>query len=362
MGGFPPTALAGVVGVDGLLAQHGGQLLEGSRFLAAQEDGGIHVADDGIGVVLVDSFQLGLRLQYQTGGDLTAADGGDQFFQLGNLADVGTLVNEAAHMDRQPPAVHIVRLFTQEVEQLGVAHGDQEVKAIVRVAHNEEQGGFPVSQGIQLQLVVGRDLPQLRNVEHGKARTAGNQNGFCGFARSQLIFFILADSEVARITGFQLVEHQVNGVFVFLVILPNFHAVYHLDEGGEVLLLNGGLIVDVPNQGTVQQCFRFDPKIVPGLSLALGVGYQRGNQLQNVLLRVDVGKGVIVHGLLEVDGVEDLYPVRLIDNFAALILHGLSVLIHLGSAPLEHLAALHQDGAFWSSIFWIEKGYIADNF
>src|SRR5699024_4619827 len=185
VGGFPPTVLAGVVGVDGFLAQHGGQLLEGSRFLAAQEDGGIHVADDGIGVVLVDSFQLGLRLQYQTGGDLTAADGGDQFFQLGNLADIGTLVNEAAHMDRQPPAVHIVRLFTQEVEQLGVAHGDQEVKAIVRVTHNEEQSGFPISQGVQLQLVVGSDLPQFRNVEYGKARTAGNQNGFCGFARDE---------------------------------------------------------------------------------------------------------------------------------------------------------------------------------
>ena len=67
-----------------------------------------------------------------------------------------------------------------------VAHGDQKVKAIVRVAHNEEQGGFPVSQGVQLQLVVGSDLPQLRNVEHSKARTAGNQDGFCGFARDKL--------------------------------------------------------------------------------------------------------------------------------------------------------------------------------
>src|SRR5699024_5997730 len=132
-------------------------LLEGSRFLAAQEDGGIHVADDGIGVVLVDGFQLGLRLQYQTGGDFTAADGGDQLFQLGNLADVGALVNEAAHMDRQPPAIYIVRLFAQEVEKLGVAHGNEEVKAIVRVAHNEKQSGFLVSQGVQLQLVVGRD-------------------------------------------------------------------------------------------------------------------------------------------------------------------------------------------------------------
>ncbi len=158
------------------------QLLEGSRFLAAQEDGGIHVADDGIGVVLVDGFQLGLCLQHQTGGDLTAADGGDQLFQLGNLTDVGTLVNEAPNMDRQPPAVHIVRFFAEQIEQLGIAHGYQKVKAIVRVAHNEEQGGPPVSQGVQLQLVVGSDLPKLGNVEHGEARTAGNQNGFCGFA------------------------------------------------------------------------------------------------------------------------------------------------------------------------------------
>ena len=186
MGGFPPTVLAGVVGVDGFLAQHGGQLLEGSRFLAAQEDGGIHVADDGIGVVLVDSFELGLCLQHQAGGNLTASDGGNQLFQPRDLSNIGGLVNEAPHMDRQPPAVHIVRFFAEQIEQLGVAHGDQEVKAIVRVAHNEEQSGFPISQGVQLQLVVGSDLPQFRNVEYGKARTAGNQNGFCGFARNEL--------------------------------------------------------------------------------------------------------------------------------------------------------------------------------
>ena len=180
VGGFPPTVLACVVGVDGLLAQHGGQLLEGSRFLTAQEDGGIHVADDGIGVVLVDGFQLGLCLQHQAGGNLTAADGGDQFLQLGNLADVGALVNETAHMNRQPPSVHIVRFFAEQIEQLGVAHGDQEVKAIVRVAHNEKQCSPAISQCIQFQLVVGNDLPQLRNIEHSKARTAGNQDTLGG--------------------------------------------------------------------------------------------------------------------------------------------------------------------------------------
>ena len=176
MGSFPPTALSGVVGVNGFLAQHGGQLLEGSRLLAAQENGGIHIADDGIGVVLVDGFQLALRLQDQTGGDLTASDGGHQLFQFGNLADVGALVDKAAHMDRQPPAVHIVGFFAEQIEQLGVAHRNQKVKGIVRIAHNEEQGSFPISQSVQLQLIVGSDLPKLGNIEHGKARTAGNQD------------------------------------------------------------------------------------------------------------------------------------------------------------------------------------------
>ena len=53
-----------------------------------------------------------------------------------------------------------------------------------------------------------------------------------------------------------------------------------------------------------------------------------------------------MHTFFEVDGVEDFDPVRLIDDLAALILHGLAVLAQLGGASLEHFAALHQDGAF----------------
>ena len=36
-------------------------------------------------------------------------------------------------MDRQPPAVHIVGLLAEEVEQLGVYHGNQEVEGAVGV-------------------------------------------------------------------------------------------------------------------------------------------------------------------------------------------------------------------------------------
>ena len=71
--------------------------------------------------------------------------------------------------------------------------------------------------------------------------------------------------------------------------------------------------MDVPDEGGVEQRFRLHPEIVTGLALALGVGDQRRDQLQNVLFRVDVGERVVVHGLLEVQGIEnlDLIPVLL---------------------------------------------------
>lgn len=176
VGSFPATALSGVVGVDGFLAQHGSQLLEGGRLLTAQEDGSIHVPDDGIRVVLIDRLELTLRLQHQTGGDLTASDGGHQLFQTRNLPDIGGFINETAHMDWKPAAIHIVGFFAEQVEKLGITHGDQEVKAVICITHDEEQGSFPVSQSVQFQLIIGRDFTQLCDVEYSKARTTRNKN------------------------------------------------------------------------------------------------------------------------------------------------------------------------------------------
>ena len=89
-------------------------------------------------------------------------------------------------MDWEPAAIHIVGFFAKQVEKLGVAHRDQEVKGIVRIAHNEEQSRFSVSQRIQFQLIVGCNLAQLRNIKYGKTRTAGNQNRLSGFTRNEL--------------------------------------------------------------------------------------------------------------------------------------------------------------------------------
>ena len=110
---------------------------------------------------------------------------------------------------------------------------------------------------------------------------------------------------------FQLIEHQVHGVFELLIVLPDLHAVDHLDEGGKVLFLHRGFVVDVADQRAVQKRLCLDPEIIPGLALALGVGDQRCHQLQDVLFAMDIAEGVIVHRLLEVDGIEHFYLVSI---------------------------------------------------
>ena len=57
-------------------------------------------------------FLIGLLDVYKRpGGDLTAADGGHQLFQIGNLPDVGALVDETPYMNGQLAAVYILSLI-----------------------------------------------------------------------------------------------------------------------------------------------------------------------------------------------------------------------------------------------------------
>ena len=93
--------------------------------------------------------------------DFTAANGCHQLFQIGNLPDVGALVDEATHMDGQLAAVHIICLVAQEVKKLGVDHRNQEVEGTVCVRHDEEQCRFLIAQRVQLQFIVHGEVTQF---------------------------------------------------------------------------------------------------------------------------------------------------------------------------------------------------------
>ena len=59
------------------------------------EQGHDHIAYDGIGVVLINCFELRLSLKEQASTNLTASDCGYEFFQIRDLTNVGRLINEA---------------------------------------------------------------------------------------------------------------------------------------------------------------------------------------------------------------------------------------------------------------------------
>ena len=102
-------------------------------------------------------------------------------------------------MDGQPPAVHIVRFLTQQIEKLRVDHRNQEIERAVRVAHDKEQRRPLISKGVQLQLIVGRDFPQLLNVKGRKPRTAGNQYALGCLARNKMSRTFSSNSQISYI-------------------------------------------------------------------------------------------------------------------------------------------------------------------
>lgn len=155
-------------------------------FLAAQKEQRIAVADDCISTVLVNRFELRLRLKHNACRNFSASDGRNQALKVRDLPDIGKLIDQAAHMHRKPAAVLVIRLFAKEVEHLAVRHGNQEVEAAVGVGHDQEQRCALFPDGVQVQLVIFRDLPQLLNVKGRKPRAAADQDAFGGLARDKL--------------------------------------------------------------------------------------------------------------------------------------------------------------------------------
>lgn len=109
-----------------------------------------------------------------------------------------------------------------------------------------------------------------------------------------------------RLPFCQFLKHQIDGIFEVLVVLSHLHGVDHFDEGGEVLLLHRRFVVDIPDERRVEQRFRLAPEVIAGFPVALRVGNEGRDQLQNVLFRVEIREGVIMVGLLEVDRVQYL--------------------------------------------------------
>lgn len=65
----------------------------------------------------------------------------------------------------------------------------------------------------------------------------------------------------------------------------------------EVLFINGGFVVDIPDQGTVQKSFRLRPEFVAGFAVAFDNGNQRYACFARTLLKWPPFKSIQMPGL-----------------------------------------------------------------
>ena len=94
--------------------------------------------------------------------------------------------------------------------------------------------------------------------------------------------------------------------------------------------------MQISDQGGEQKTLAFLPKWIATGPFALGVGHQGRDQFQNVLFAVDIGEGVIVHGLFEVDGVQDFQLVTVFQKCVPALDHDTTFRVsdHIGTVTL----------------------------
>ena len=116
-------------------------------------------------------------------------------------------------MDRQPPAVHIVRLFAEQGNSKGKGWGGKEKKNnLWSGSLNKKRVWVAGVPGGHPEPIVGGDPlpPAMSNT----ARRAPQEIRIllAVLPAANFVFLVLAYRKVVWNTGFQLVEHQVNGV------------------------------------------------------------------------------------------------------------------------------------------------------
>ena len=100
------------------------------------------------------------------------------------------------------------------------------------------------------------------------------------FARRHLEFYILKHGEVFRVFHRKPLKHQINRIFIVLVVLAGVACVYHVKQGNKVLFVLSALIENITDKGGIIEFFCLDPEIFGGFfALAFGVRYERGNEL-----------------------------------------------------------------------------------
>ena len=197
-GGGLPVRLAERGLMDGLVADHLGDLLVGGVRLAAQEERRVAAVDDRLGILVIARIELCHGLQDDRDRDVARAGDRDGLLDVRQLADVGELVEDEVHHPRQLAVVLDVRAAAQDVDRLPHHDRMQEREGLVGIGQDGEDDhlGVLVAEPVELHLIVPEKLAHIADLAACQAHVAGDEDRLQRLARSRLELLVVGEGEV----------------------------------------------------------------------------------------------------------------------------------------------------------------------
>lgn len=358
--------------VDGLLANHLRDFLVGGVRLAAEEQGGVAAVHDGLRLLVVLRFELGHGLQDDGDTDVAGARDGDGLLNLRDGPDVRELVEDEMNRCRQLAAVVGQRLSAELVDALPHHDGEQEGERLVGIREDAEDRHLRVrvAQRVKLHLIVFEKAAHTGGGDRGQAHVAGDDDGLEGLARRDLEVLVVHQREVligrktaavggthaigvalevgrlprpVRVSGrvarpeaageagdahrrrgsaalvrdvalalLDLEEEQVERGLEVLIVLAGLGHGEQRQQARKVVVLRREPVAQEGDEGGVQHLLGVLPEGVTRLSVAVGVHDVAVDERQDVGVRLHILERVVVHRLIEVDGVEGLHLVPVV--------------------------------------------------
>ncbi len=295
--------------------------------VAAKVQERVAVAGDGLpAVLLVESFQLGEVLHDDGRGHLAGAHGRQRFVEFLRQADVGKLIENEAHRNGQAAVVDVIRAVVQFLYDLRVQHADEVGERRVVIRDDGEDRHLLFAQLAEIHIVMIGDDAHLLQVERCKAHSKGDQDGFGSLAGGLLVHPVLLDRDMLGLVLLQLVEQQVEGRDVVLVVLLDLGKREHGHDHAEVLLGLRRFVQKVEHQRLKERGLSLFPERVGASGcLGRGVSDEIRDELQHVLVVADISERTVAVRLREVHKVEYLHLVALLLQQEADVLEDLGL-------------------------------------
>ena len=303
--------------------------------------------------------------------DVAGARDGDGLLNLRDGPDVRELIEDEMDRCRQLAAVVGERLAAELVDALPHHDGEQEGERLVGIREDAEDRHLRirVAEGVQLHLIVFEKAAHTGGGDRGQAHVAGDDDGLEGLARRDLEVLVVHQREVligrktAAVGGthaigvalevgrlprpvrvarraraeaageagdahrrrgsaalvrdvalalLDLEEEQVERGLEVLIVLAGLGHGEQRQQARKVVVLRREPVAQEGDEGGVQHLLGVLPEGVTRLSVAVGVHDVAVDERQDVGVRLHVLERVVVHRLIEVDGVEGLHLVAVV--------------------------------------------------